>query len=340
MSGGGDAPSPPSIPPPPPPPELMDVIDEVTGTKAITVIGPDGKKIRKIERLPRTPEEQKLYEEAGDLMNKAMVEIKKLSDYDPNAVVDFAPFLETMNILNTERQADIVELSKLPDFNKYVEDFKSLEKNLIQKEFTKQENQNEEYLNRRGYGNSTGAAEMKAALAGEKARTLEQSNVNATAYGEQLKGADLANRQNMFNFREQGRMGQLQRVQEEHQLKLENKAQLDARRQQAMQSQYGLFNMGAGIRGEDQNKAMQTRAPELANQIFQQQSMDSMNRYNAQVNATQANFQNQMAAYNSKGPSFGDTLMQLGGTAVGAYFGGPAGAMIGNKVGGSLGGRR
>lgn len=88
FGGGDDSPPPaPYYPPVPPKEELLDVIDHVTGTQAITVVGADGKKKRVVERLPRTPEEQKLYDEAGDLMNIAIVEIKKLSEYDPAAAL-------------------------------------------------------------------------------------------------------------------------------------------------------------------------------------------------------------------------------------------------------------
>jgi len=338
--GGGDC-SPPPAPyytPMPPKEELLDVIDYVTGTQAITVVGADGKKKRVVERLPRTQEEQKLYDEAGDLINQAIVEIKKLSDYDPAAMVDFAPFVDVMNSLNAERQADIAELAKIPDFNQYVNDFKAMGNTILQEEFKKQENETYEYLNRRGYGDSTAAIEMRNSLGYHKAKALEEHNVNANLYGEQLKAADLANRANMYSFREQGRLGQLQRAQAEHQLKLDQYNQTHAMRQQALQNQQGLFNMGASIRGEDTNKAMATRAPELANTIFQQSNMDSLNRHNAQIAQINAQYQNQLAAYHSRPPSFGDTMLQLGGMGVGAYFGGPMGAMMGGQAG-RIGGR-
>ncbi len=336
--GGDDSPPPaPYYPPMPPKEELLDVIDHVTGTQAITVVGADGKKKRVIERLPRTPEEQRLYEEAGDLMNKAIVEIKRLSDYDPASVVDFAPFVDVMNTLNAERQADMAELSRLPDFNQYVSDFKSMGNTILQEEFKKQENETYEYLSRRGYGDSTAAIEMRNALGYQKSKALEEHNVNATMYGEQLKAADLANRMNTYGFREQGRMGQLQNAQAEHNLKLGQYDQSNAMRQQALQNQSGLFNIGSSIRGEDANKAMATRAPELANTIFQQSNMDSLNRHNAQIGQINSQYQNQLASYNSQRPSFGDTMLQLGGMGVGAYFGGPMGAMMGGQAGKTAG---
>jgi hypothetical protein len=339
MSFGGDSSPPPApyYPPVPPKEELLDVIDEVTGTQAITVVGADGKKKRVVSRLPRSEAEQKLYDEAGELMNKAIVEIKRLSDYDPAAVVDFAPFVDVMNSLNSERQADIAELSKLPDFNQYVQDFKAMGNTIIQDEFKKAENENKAYLANRGYADSSAAIGMRNSLVAEKAKALQQQDVSGNLYGEQLKAADLANRMNAYGFREQGRFGQLQSAEAEHKLKLDQYNQANTMRQQALQNQYGLFSTGAKLQGDDASKAMATRAPELANTIFQQSNMDSLNRHNAQVNQINSQYQNQLASYNSQRPSFGDTMLQLGGMGVGAYFGGPMGAMMGGQAGKTAG---
>jgi hypothetical protein len=178
---------------------------------------------------------------------------------------------------------------------------------------------------------------MRNSLVSEKAKALQQQDVNGNLYGEQLKAADLANRMNTYGFREQGRMGQLQNAQAEHNLKLGQYDHSNAMRQQALQNQSGLFNIGSSIRGEDANKAMATRAPELANTIFAQSNMDSLNRHNAQIGQINSQYQNQLASYNSQRPSFGDTMLQLGGMGVGAYFGGPMGAMMGGQAGKTAG---
>jgi hypothetical protein len=291
----------------------MDVMDHVTGTQAITVTGPDGKKKRVIERLPRTSEEQALYEQAGELMTRAMTEIQRLNAYDPSALVDFAPFVQVMNDLNRDRQQDMQELTQLPDFNQTVQAFKDMNQRLLEEDFKRQENEGQEYLNRRGYGDSTAAIEMRNTLGKNRAQALEESRVRGDLYGEQLKAADLHNRQTAYGLREQGRRGQLERAQMDHQVRLEQKAQHDQARQQALHNQMDLFRVGAGIRGEDTHRALATRAPDLANTIFQQNSADTLHRYQAQVNQTNAAYQNQLAQYQTRPPSFGDTLLNLGG---------------------------
>ena len=335
MGFGGDSspPTAPSYPPLPPKAEWMDFISQRTGVEAVKVTGPDGKDRIIDRRLPRSAEDQKFFDFGGDLMDKAMIEVKKLATYDPTAVVDFAPFINIMNDLNTERKADMAELSKLPDFNQYVEDYKKMGNQVLQDEFKKQENENEAYLADMGYSKSTAALGMKLAFDAQKSKILKEFDTEANFRGQQAKAADQALRQNEFGFRDQGRAGQLQKAQAEHQLKLNQADQIASQRQQALQNQYGLFKLGADIRGEDHARAAMGRAPELANQIFQQNSMDSLNRYNSQVNATNAQYQNQMASYQNQRPSFGETALQLGGMGVGAYFGGPWGAFVGGQAG-------
>ena len=337
--GGNDSPPPvPHYPSPPPPPEWVDQIDKIHGTEYIQVTGPDGKKQRIQQRLPRTPEEQKIYDEFGLLMNNAIVEIKKLSDYDPTAVVDFAPFVDVMNNLNDQRKAQITELSRLPDFDKYLDDFKNKGREVLQNEFKKQENENQEYLNRRGYGDSTAAIEMRNSFGAAKADILNKFDMDANTRSQQERARDQALREQEYDLGEKTRRDQLQKAQAEYQLKLDQHNQLEAQRQQKLQNQFGLFQMGSAGRNEDWQKAAMSRAPALYNQYFQQNSMDSLNRYNSQINATNAQYQNQLSAYNSKRPDFGSTMLQLGGTALGAAFGGPVGAAMGGGAASTFGG--
>lgn len=326
--GGGDsAPPAPYIPPPPPPPEWVDFMDEVSGTETIEVKGADGKKRRVNRRLPRSPEEQKMFDEAGTIMERSIEEMKKLATINPDAVVDFQPFLQVMNNLNAERRNDIAELTKIPDFNAYVDNFKAMYRDSLEKQHTRLENENQAYLSSRGYGNSTAEREMRNLMGQSRAESLAKVDVEGQEYGERLKAADQANRQNAFAFREQGRAGQLQTAQSEHGLKVDQYNQLESKRQQALQNQKAMFDVAAGVRGEDRNKAMMSKAPDMAFQMHSQNSADSLNRYSAQVNAMNANYQNQLAEHNSRGATFAQSLMGLGGQAVGTF----GGAYLGGK---------
>ena len=336
MSGGSSPPPPPYIPPPPPREEMPDIIDEIAGVKTITVKGADGRNNRVIRRIPRSPEAQKIYDEAGTLMDRTLEEIKKLSTYDPTAVVDFSGLINTLGDLDTQRKADIAELSKIPDFNKYVDELKANNNAILEKEFTRQENQSKSRLVAKGYGDSTAMEEMRAAIGKNRAEALVQSDLNANAQGQELMARDLGNRTAMYDFREKQRADQLRKADSEYQLALSQKDQLDNARQQMLQNQYGLFQTGAKIRGDDDAKAMASRAPELGNQIFQMNNADSLNRYQAGVGAQQANYQNQLQAYNSRGASFGDSIMKLGMSGLGAFGGSYLGTKGFAMAGGNL----
>ena len=339
MSFGGDddRPSAPSYPALTQKEMWRDFIDRNSRTQVVRVKNPDGTETTIHEPLPRSEEEQRYWDLGGELMDKASVELKKLAEYDPSAIVDFKSFVDVMNVLNTERKNDMAELSKIPDFNQVIGDFKAMQNRIIEDEFRNQQGQQEAYLNRRGLDNSTGSREMAALMAGEKAKALEQANINSEIFGEQKKAADLSNRANTFGFREQGRLGQLQNAEAEYRTQLESKNREDVMKQQALSNQGNLFSIGAKLRGDDLARTLGSRAPELANTIWQQGSMDNLNRYNSQVNQINSQFANEMSLYNSRPTSFMDKALTLGGMGVGAYFGGPWGAMAGGQAGGKAG---
>ena len=62
----------PNLEKPPSVQDLEDVIDEISGTEAITVKGADGKKRRVVRRLPRTREEEALFQKGQGMMKTAL----------------------------------------------------------------------------------------------------------------------------------------------------------------------------------------------------------------------------------------------------------------------------
>jgi hypothetical protein len=135
-----------------------------------------------------------------------------------------------------------------------------------------------------------------------------------------------------FGLREQGRQGRLQGAETGYNLARQQQQDLEARRKAAIAENMNLFAVGAGLRGEDQNKALMSRAPELANNTFAMMNADSLNRYNADIGRQNMNYQNELAAYNARPQGFGDKMLGLAGTVGGAMVGSPA-----NTVAGSLG---
>jgi len=338
--GNDDPPPAPYIPPPPPPQEILDVIDEVTGTQTITVVGSDGKKRRMIQKLPRTQEEEALYQEAGQLMDKAISEMKRLYDYDPSQLVHYAPFVDVINSLNRERSEDMAELTKFPDFNGYVEEFKGMQKSIIDEEYRRESNRLEENLAHKGLSDSTTGREERNLLTRHAATARQRAGVEAQLYRERLKGTDLANRSNAFGLREAGRQGRLSAAATEYGLQKDYAGRLMGQRDKALAHQSDLYNVAAGIRGADTNKAMATMAPNMALAEFGASNNNALNYYNADVNRITQQYGMELGAHKAKGPGFGQTLLHLGGMGIGAFLSGPMGMMAGGMAGKALGGQK
>jgi len=330
--GGDDTPEPVKLPPPPPREEMMDVIDHLSGVQSIVVTGADGKKRREIQRLPRTPQEEAFFKQGEELISKSLKNIKELYQYRPQDVVSFQPLIDTIANLSAERQNDLAHIADFGDIAQQVADYKQMNSTLLEEELMRRERATEEGFAHRGISDSTAATEYRTSMARNADLARMQNNVNADIYGQDLAAKRLATNAAAFGLREQGRQGQLQGAETGYNLAQQQQQDLEARRKAAIAENMNLFGVGAGLRGEDQNKAIMSRAPELANSTFAMMNSDSLNRYNADVGRQNMNYQNELAAYNARPQSFGDKMLGLAGTVGGAMFGSPA-----NTVAGSLG---
>ena len=323
------APRPPELPPPPKPQEIMDVIDEISGTQAVTVTGPDGKKRRVIQRLPRTPEEEQLFRQGEALMASALQNLKTLYNHDPSQVVDFAPVIETFANINRERAQDLAEITNLGNIQADVDDFKAIQKSLLNEELKQARLSQEQGLVERGHHNSTAGDSLRAQLAREEALARQQVDLNSRLYGEQLADQRLNRNINAFGLREQGRQGQLTQAQSAYNLSQQQKEDLEQKHQAEIQNQGALFQMGAGLRGEDASRAMATRAPELGLNQWAQTNQDQMNRYNADINRMNAGYQQQLSHHQAQPPSFLETVGGLSSGIGGAMLTAPSNSLLG-----------
>jgi len=296
-------PAPPKIPDAPKPEDMMDVIDKVAGVQAINVNGADGKKRRVIERIPRTKQEQILYDEAGDLMKNALGNIQQLYQLDPNAVIDFAPFIQSVNHLNQKRGRDIARLAQIPDFNEFAQNFKNMQKTVIDDEFRTAKNAKQAELTRMGYGvDSTAWANAEAALDRQYAEAVAKNDVTSEINARELQNKDIQNRVLAYNLGEQGRTGELDAEQMILAANREQAGERETHRAKQIQEQAGLFQTGAGIRKEDINTALQNVAPQTAQNLFASQ----MQGHRTNMEGSILNYQNQLGAFDRKPLNFGE----------------------------------
>ena len=318
LFGGDDSPDPPQLPEPPAPQELMDVIDEIAGAEAVTVTGADGKKRRVIRRLPRTKEEQAIYQKGQELMASALKNISQLYQYDPSSVVDFAPIIQTFANINNEQAQDLAKIGDFGDITQEIDNFKVMQKDLLDREYQKAQDTADESFVRRGYGrDSTGAAETRAALAGNYVQAQQKSEVDAQNYGEDLASKRLTRNTGVFNLREAGRLNRLNAAKLQYDLENKKKADLEQLRQNAINENHNQLQIGANLVGNDLNKAMGNRANQDAINQMQVGNNAQMAHYNANVDRLVKQHQMDVQANQNKPQSFGDFALNLGGKALG-----------------------
>ena len=339
--GGNDSSPTPQLPSPPPEQEMLDVIDEVNGVQSIVATdAATGKRRRIIQRLPRSPEDQALFDEAGTLMTRAIEESRRLYDYDPSQILDFAPFVTEINRLNTERQGDLAALAHIPDFAQEMNQFKGMQQTILDDAYTRQQNTQQESLNRMGYGHgSTASQELNAVLASERAKAEQRVGVESELYGRDLRRQDMADRSNLYGLREAGRQGQLSDLQARYGLQKDRQRDLENQRDRALNHNQNLLNIGSAIRGADTAQHAASMAPQLQFADWQARNNMAMQRHQAETNRILGQHQLNRADEANQQPGFGSTMLGLGGTVAGAYFGGPMGAMMGGAAGRSVGGQ-
>jgi hypothetical protein len=316
----------PVLPPPPPREELMDVIDEISGSQAITVTGADGKKKRVITRLPLTPQQEEEKRIFQNISSTALENMVRLSQFDPYATVDFLPLTNVLQQVGAERSNQLNEIMNIPDFSSYVNQLRQDGINRINEELGRHEQSTLEGLKMRGYGEgSTALAETRNAFGKARASALKDNEIYALQQGDARMAADMAQRANTYNLGEQGRQARLQEAQTEHALELNKAQQVEQQRQQYLQNNLNLYNIATGQQLQDKTFAINSQAPQLANQIFQQSNADNLARYQAGINAQMGNYQAQMANYNAQPVGFGNAMLGLGMQGLGAFGGAYAG---------------
>jgi hypothetical protein len=319
-------PAPPKMPDPPRPEDMIDVVDKIAGVQSVNVKGADGKTRRVIDRLPRTKEEQFLYDEAGVLMKNALGTLQELYKQDPLSALNYAPLIDTVNHLNTQRAADIERFVQMPDFSAFAQDFKKMQRTVIDEEFTKAKNAKQADLTRNGYGlDSTAWANASAALDREHAEAVAKNDVNAELTARELQEKDIKNRVLSYHLGEAGRQGELEAVQLMLSAEQQELAEREVRRQRSIGEQSGLFQTGANIRKEDSTLALNNVASQVAQNMFNAQHEG----YKAGILGKNAQYQNQLNAFDRRPLNFGEIagyhIGQIGGqmtnpnTSIGHY---------------------
>lgn len=331
---GPPPPPPPRLPPPPKPQEIMDVIDELSGAKSVVVTGPDGKKFRKIMRLPRSPEEERFFNIGGELIREGLKSIQELYKYNPMNVVDIQPVINTIANINEERAADLSKITDFGDINQDIQNFRNIQKTMLNDELTRGKNRLENDLATLGRSKGSYAAAQRAYFENEAAKTKQLNDIQALQYGENLANQRLGRNLTAYGARQEDRENQLRGAQLEYGLKQQRQTDLDNRRRELTNESLNQIKLGSGLRGEDINRAIGSGASDLALRENAMRNRADIDHYNSVVGNINANYQNELGynqllrnqAQNSFGSFLGSSIPTVLGTVGGAMLAGPAGS--------------
>jgi hypothetical protein len=303
----------PQLPQQPAPVEMMDFIDELTGVETTTVTMPDGRKRRVTKRLQLTPQEQQILSQADNLLAKALNNIETLYKYDPTSVVNYQPFIQTFSDVNSERAADLAQIGNFGDIANKVEAFRTMNSDLMNRAFDRQERMQEEVLAKRGLQRSTMAAEQRAAMAGERTLATQQADIAANMYGEDLAQRQLGRENMLYDTREKERLSRLQQAELGYNLERQKLEDAEHLRQQAIAENQGWIGTAQGIKAAEQDRAkLALLGNQLALGTYNAQASDQNQRFNNDMNRVHNQYGMNLAQFNSKPASFGEQLRNTG----------------------------
>lgn len=332
------SPPPLRLPPPPKPQEIMDVFDEISGVKSVVVRDAKGRQIRKIMRMPRTPEEQRFFEQGEQLVREGIDSVKQLWKYDPQNVVSMTPVINAIANMKTQQADDLSKIADFGNIKQEIEDFKGIQKTLLNEELLRGRNKMEEDLSRKGLSKSTYGAEERAFFNKEAAMARRLGDLQATQYGEDLAKQRLGRNLVEYDARQQGRENELRGAQQEYALRQQKATDEENMRQRAIDERMNQINIGNSLMGIDRNRAMQSNAPQFSLAENQIRNRNQMEEYNSRIKAMDQNYQNQLGYHqnlNAQRSQYGSMLGSGAALVGGSMLLGPEGSG-GNKLFGKL----
>jgi len=247
MCWGDDAPDMQMIPNPPPEKEIMDYINYVTGTQTVTVTGADGKRQRLTTKLPATPEEKRAIDAGQDLLISSLEDLQKLYKYNPRSVVSFAPLVQAASNLNQETLQDLGQFANLGDIEQKKQQFREMNRTLVDEQFARERMSNEERLAHSGRGSGTYAAESRAAMARSQGLARAEGDARAVMGAEEYAAKRLGTDAQAFGLRQGGRENTLGVVKAEYGLNKADEQDQNQRRLQAIQERGNQFKVGSDV---------------------------------------------------------------------------------------------
>ena len=326
---------------------------------------------------------QPFVEAFANINDERIAELQKVAQLSAKRKdIDASEYTQLSGEIAQERIEDLNAITNLGNIQEQIQNMRKINNEILDYHAGLANQRLENSLIQRGHYDSTVGDAARAEFGRQQALARGQNEVMMQNQAEQMMDNRLNRNQQVFNLNEQGRMGRLQagqdalnqqiierqqqdqafdRAQAQYRLNEEarnaehanistkydlaqkQKADLEARRQSLINANALQLQAGSNLTGRDLARNLQSKTTQNAMNNWTMGNTMQMNNYNANINRMNQNYQNQMKHYNAQGPSFGESMIQLGTTAVGAgigafggYFGANMGASLGSKLGESL----
>lgn len=332
--GNDDSPpAPPQLQAPPPIQPMMDFINHVAGVKTIEATGPNGKKIVEVVRLPRSPEEQRFFDEIAQTFQETFRNIKTLVSQNPETIPDFMPFFGQISALSEDMTRDLAAVSGLPTVENDVKYFKDLSTRYVEENFQKRTQELEDHLAMRGLSNSSEGDKMRQELRQDFNRAIMDNDWRALQYSEALGAQKFQTRMAGFKARQEGRMNQAAVAETGLNLQRQNYQDKLAQRTGKLQDLSFLGQTAGNIENTDYQKAVGANTEGNAMARYTADNTFQMNRYNADIDRQYRQYNMNLGQWQAEQsqPDFVSTALNLGTTLGTSYLAG-MGAGSGNTL--------
>ena len=281
------------------------VADLISGVEVVNVKH-NGSDRHELRKLPRLAHEQVIQDLAANLMQNTMTNLNQLAQFNPTALVNYQPIIAGLGALDGESVQHLSTIRGYQNIGQDVQNYKNMAQANLNREFQAVNQQAERDIANSRMGRSTDAVEMRNSIANQQAIAMQQADMDATMYGEDLADRRLQTDTHRFGLGEQIRGQRRDTLMQGY--NLQQQEQEDIRK--LRQDEVDLYGVGNQIVQQDFQNSMASPAVGMQSNIYNQEVGQSMQRYGAELQADQADYAMRLQAHNAKPVSFGNMALR------------------------------
>lgn len=317
------APPAPVIPAAPKVPEFESFINRITGTEVRKVRRTDGSQSTEVVRI-RTPQEEAFFTGVQNEFRNAVDGIKDAYAMAPEALPDFAPFMNALGRVNQERIKDLAKVAGLPQVEEDVKRFRDISNQYLNERAGQESEALENMLAQRGLSQSSEGDKMRRDLKTVIQKAGVENDWKALQYGEDLASSLFTRRAKGFELRDIGRQAEIDQAGQQYGLERQNYTDNMALRSQNIQEATALADVYNKIESQDFDRGLRGNVEDKALAYRNADSALSLNHHNANADTIKQNYAFKLKEHEMNNqPGFLESvLMNTVGSIGGAMGGG------------------